>query len=359
MIVYMITLLVCLFLGYGLRIGENRQRKRVFLAIMAWALLLISGLRDYSVGIDTEGYTNLFSRAEYISGSRYEEGFIAYLRLLSTISDNPQILLFISSMICIFSVEKFVDKYSTNAVISMALYITLGAYFSQMNTMRQALSTAILLHSFMLMIEKRSIISFAMIILAYCFHSIAIIALIPFLLWTLLHEWIKKVLKPNTIVKWSIGLSVGTYIAYGLIMNVVTSFFPYFSTYFRGAWSDTNYGASLINTLIQFVFMIVGVFYFRKKEFNRVELFSSIMLVFAIVFSTLSMRMEIWSRVADMFTIYTALLWVPLFTVRIKETFERAFVEYSIIVSSFMYMIIILVFRPEWTGVVPYVFGGF
>jgi len=79
------------------------------------------------------------------------------------------------------------------------------------------------------------------------------------------------------------------------------------------------------------------------------------MLGMAILFQVLSMRMEIWGRVSGLFGIYIYLVWVPEFINEIRLASNRRIVETAVVGSSFIYMLIVLVFRPEWTLVVPYV----
>ena len=79
------------------------------------------------------------------------------------------------------------------------------------------------------------------------------------------------------------------------------------------------------------------------------------MLSLSIVFLVLSMRMEIWGRVTGMFSIYALVIWVPEFLNEIKLYSNRWIVETAVVLFSFAYMLIVLVLRPEWTMVVPYV----
>ena len=159
-----------------------------------------------------------------------------------------------------------------------------------------------------------------------------------------------KMLK-NTI--WIAGLA---FVACSIIMTITIKLLPQYAGYFRGEWSDANYNASLFSTLIQLSFAVVGAIVFRNKKLNKNQRFAAIMLSLAIIFDVLSMRMEIWGRVAGMFGIYTYLLWVPEVTSEIHSAKSRVILNTAIVLFSAAYMLIVLVFRPEWTLVVPYKF---
>lgn len=160
-----------------------------------------------------------------------------------------------------------------------------------------------------------------------------------------------KMLKNTLIIA---GIS---FILYSVIMALTIKILPQYAGYFKGEWSDSNYNASLFNTLIQLVFAVVGVIVFRNEELNKNQKFAAIMLSLTIILDVLSMRMEIWGRIAGMFGIYTYLLWVPEVASEIYSAKNRVILNTAIILFSAAYMLIVLVFRPEWTLVVPYRFS--
>ena len=69
------------------------------------------------------------------------------------------------------------------------------------------------------------------------------------------------------------------------------------------------------------------------------------MLSLTIVFDVLSMRMEIWGRIAGMFSVYTYLLWVPEVTSEIHSAKNRVILNTANVLYSAAYMMIVLVCR--------------
>lgn len=101
----------------------------------------------------------MFNSTDYIGilNTRIEMGFMTYLKILHGISDDPGIMLFTSSIICVGPACLFTYQFSKNCVMSMMLYILMGSYFGQMNTMRQAIALSISEVAFMLVISNRGV----------------------------------------------------------------------------------------------------------------------------------------------------------------------------------------------------------
>lgn len=357
---------MALVFGVGVPIQPHlsKQRAKIYLWIVFIMLLMVSGFRAFSVGADTKEYVKVFYNINNLNlmKGRYEIGFLRYVEMLHKVSTDPGVLLIVSSAICIGSACIFTYKFSKNPMLSMMLYILLGAYFSQMNVMRQAIALSLMEVSFMVLLKNNGgvqrVISALLILLAATFHTVAIVGVIPWILVVRSNSekeeynsfTASKMLK-NTI--WIAGIA---FVAYSVIMAVAIKLLPQYASYFRGEWSDTNYNASLFTTLIQLSFAVVGAIVFGDKKLNKNQRFAAVMLSLTIIFDVLSMRMEIWGRIAGMFGIYTYLLWVPEITSEIHSAKNRVILNTAIVLFSAAYMLIVLVFRPEWTLVVPYKF---
>lgn len=157
MTIYLVQVFTIGFLGLLIHPNMSQRRKREFLFLVFLLLTIISGIRAYSVGADTRNYVNMFNNTDYIGilNTRIEMGFMTYLKILHGISDDPGIMLFTSSIICVGSACLFTYQFSKNCVMSMMLYILMGSYFGQMNTMRQAIALSISEVAFMLVISNR------------------------------------------------------------------------------------------------------------------------------------------------------------------------------------------------------------
>ena len=362
MTVYLILIFSILLIGLGIKPWKTPLKRRRFLFISFILLVIISGFRDYSVGVDTLYYVSLFNNIELVdfNTSRYEIGFLFFLRIIHSLTDNASVFLLLSSCICIGITCQFIFKYSDDPLLSILLYILLKPYFFQMTGIRQSIATAFVMLAFMLIMETRTFwktaVSIIFMVVAVLFHNMAVVAFAPYLLWLLAKVKAALRITPRSVLKWTIIIAVLVFSAYPYIMRLVSLLFPQYTHYFSGTWADANYSASLFKVLIQLVFLIVGVIYLRKQKVTEIEEFALIMIFIAVVTNTLSMRMEIWGRLSGLFSTYTGILFAPMFTSTISEAKNRLAVKASVVVFSLAYLLITFIFRPEWDGVVPYLF---
>ena len=367
MTIYLLQVFTILLLSAGIHPRTSEKKKKLFLILIFLVLTVVSGIRGYRVGADTPIYVALFNNIDYISASnvRFEPGFIIYAKLLHRLSTNPSILLFTSSAICIGSVCYFIFRYSKSPTISVLLYVLLGSYFSQMNVMRQALAMSISMWGFLLILDEKNqygirrlwsqIASVTFILLAMSFHTPSVVMMIP---WVLLFRQGEVEEESKLTMQYAIArvalLSTIVFLGYSVVMHATTLFFPKYVSYFYSEWSDSNYNAALFNTLIDIVFFSLWTVSLQKKRLTHLQRFSAIMVGFSIIFHVLSMRMEIWGRIAGYFSIYTYLIWTPETLSEFKLRTNRRLIRTAIVTLSLLYMIIVLVFRPEWSMVVPY-----
>lgn len=362
MIAYIVLIFLVLILGLSIKPNRSRQNRKIFIVLSFLVMTIISGFRDFSVGTDTKTYVSLFYNIDVInfSISRFEAGFLYFVKIIHSFIDNPTALLLMSSVICIGISCRFIYEYSDDPILSVLLYITLKPFFFQMTGIRQAIATAFVMVAFMLVMEQhnmwKTIVAIVFMILAVQFHSTAIVAFVPFVIWVFSKFRDAIRITPNSIVKWTIITAVAAFLAYPYIMRLVSFVAPKYANYFIGIWGESNYFASFFNTLIQLVFLIVGSIYLRNYEETKIEKFAFIMLFISVIINTLSMRMEIWARLAGMFSIYTGVLFAPMFTSAVEDSKNRVILKSCVFLFSFAYMLVTFIFRPEWDGVVPYMF---
>ena len=158
--IYWILVALVFLVGVPIQPYLSKLRAKIYLWIVFVMLLIVSGFRDFSVGADTKVYVNIFYNIKNLNlmKDRFEIGFLRYVEILHRISENPAILIIVSSAICVGTACLFTHRFSKNPILSMVLYILLGSYFSQMNVMRQAIALSILEGSFMVLLKNSGIV---------------------------------------------------------------------------------------------------------------------------------------------------------------------------------------------------------
>lgn len=225
-------------------------------------LSLFAGIRKYNVGTDSGTYTksfrynidvNNFSFGEHVEPA-YQ--FLNYLILLYT--HNYFWLFFITALIVVSSYLYIIKKLSSNYILSVFLFITLGTYTFFFNGLRQGLAMAILALSTPYLINKDFIKFLLIVILASLFHGTALI-IIPF--YFLLHLRIKITYK-------LIIIFITTYLSSSLLISYLAANNPRYEVYTQ----ESERGGLVVlsfNILMVLFLYIVSATDRHKTTINR------------------------------------------------------------------------------------------
>lgn len=337
-------------------INSNLKRK-TFLRISFLLLALVAGVRNNTVGIDTFQYYKNFKVISNLSflefGSmRYEYGFSLVCKLLSYISSNPQILILVTSIFTNFCVMRFLYLNSKNVAFSVYTYILLNYYFSYMNIMRQAIAIAIILLFFEYLKKDEKAKFIIGVILASLFHFSAIVCLSFLFLEKIKYKKsYKYIIVPVFLILFIFGRD---------LFLVIAQNSERFSIYIGSEFDVSNYFGALINFVVSILILFFGIYINRfdkesiEKNENNKEwmLYFKLMICYA-AFTLLEMRVSIFNRITPYFSVYT-LIWIPNNLLKIKKAKDRFFTSFLIFVFLLLYCLIIMIYRPNWYGVVPY-----
>lgn len=184
MTIYIVLALFPVCLGaFFPKLSADKKQKRVYYIICGAVMLLIMGLRHYSLGSsDTENYYNAMSRAlacetwtSFYDPDLYEIGSQFFIFALSRIFNDPQWLLVITSLIYIISIFYFVDHNSNDIPLSITLYVTLGLMSFNLQGMRQSIAMSICLFAYEQAKNKHLIKFILLVAIATTFHQTAIV----------------------------------------------------------------------------------------------------------------------------------------------------------------------------------------
>ena len=136
----MLVYIVALALVGAIGVLDYRLRKSTDISRAAYALIFLTlasvmGLRSASVGIDTYSYSQYFTRIVQSSDPEHYMNIVSaapiysiYNKILGMVSDNPQILILVSSLVICSGVLFFIFTFSRNAVLSVFLFVALYFY---------------------------------------------------------------------------------------------------------------------------------------------------------------------------------------------------------------------------------------
>ena len=190
--IYMAIPLTCC----GLHLISNRigSKKHLYF-IPTVMLILLAGLRHFSVGVDIPGYCEKFiqiSKCEWgnlflenQNFSHYEAGFIVLDKFISYVTTDKQVYLFIMAILVYLPVCIFYYKYADHSFLALCLYFCIPSFIILFSGLRQALATSLTIVSFNYIKEKKPIKFLFLIICAFFFHRTSICFLFAYPLYHL------------------------------------------------------------------------------------------------------------------------------------------------------------------------------
>ena len=177
---------------------ENERKKAKWTCIIgATNWILLSGLRAYYIGADTEGYYRSFQNAnsvpwqtlwdrffeKYFGGVDipYKDvGYSIIEKLFRNITDNYTVWLIFIAVVFTVPMAIYIYKYSKNACVSWILYSTLFYSFFAITGHRQTIATAIVVWGGLELIRRRKLIPFLLLVaVGYTIHA-SVSCMIPF-----------------------------------------------------------------------------------------------------------------------------------------------------------------------------------
>jgi transmembrane protein EpsG len=259
--------------------NTDKNYKLLYCIVFGVLLFLIAGLRSKSVGIDSEQYAWHFYEAqkysfnEILSVYPKAPGFYLFLKILSIITKNHQILYIVSAGIFSISISQFIYKYSKDAMISFIMLITASYFAFTLSGLRQTIAIAIAVISINYIIERKFLKYIVLMFIAAIFHK-SIILFVP--VYFLYDIKINKI----TITLSALFALVILAIRKPLILLASNYIFEDFK---NSPITETSGGWKL---LIVFVMLIIAILILKNKEIatnKSLSLFVSMLYIGAVI----------------------------------------------------------------------------
>lgn len=347
------------------------KNKKIYFMIMFVLMILVSGLRDSTVGSDTLEYHRLFYERqnmtidELFSGIYYatEPGIWLLMQISNFFSSDAQLFVFVCSIVTYINLGIFLYKNTGNKFYEIAVFFVfaIGFFMYQMNVMRQAMGIAIACNSFTYMLRNEYKKAVLIVLLSSLVHY-SLIILVPIIfLISILNKEGKSGIDRMKILFLVCGMLIGffwgalSYIGDNLdILSISVQYQTYFDvTNKRSAEGDA--GGYLIGLAVVYAALIAYTVFMEKECVSREKVFlESEMLSFAIVFTiSIMFVMQVFYRFVDTFTIYVCLL-IPDFIKNVKPTYMKPLA--IVLVVLFGYISIWYILFKGFNGVSNYEF---
>jgi len=373
---YLFTFIITLILSSVL---ETRLKERSYYDIgdyiLAALIILIpsilAGCRDYNVGTDIHFYAlNVFKLTdEYMSwddairsdaGTELdpiEIGYIILARIGHFLSDDPHILLFLTSLFINFFVFASLNRMRRYCSFFVGEFVFLFCCYNEtLNLMRQSMAMVMIVYATTFLLTKeKSIIKFVVIfILAYFFHhsvGIGLIILIPIFVFK--EELYHVVLTRKNW--WKL-------VVLSICVIIISYSFFYIANYFIGLnslWEDryTHYittdesGGIGIKGCFLYLFPYL-ILFLRRKRVRFTYIFLSIAIIDTVLYP---LRIEFYYlyRISEYF-FYFRILSLSMLSIKLSSTAVK---KQDTILRRALYVIIILFWLFKY-GAIDYERGG-
>ncbi len=195
MTVYIINIVLIIVWGFFLtHTNPTDNKKKVYCTIVAVQWILISGLRAWNVGNDTQGYAERFYRDINVSWesiiSDYwnylfnglnvkDPGFYLLEKIFQIFSQDYQVWLFFIAIVFTGLMARWVYKYSTMPDISFVIYSVLFFSFYSLTGHRQTMATALIFFVGYELAKKRQFVKFAIVaFIAFSLHKSSLVFIV-------------------------------------------------------------------------------------------------------------------------------------------------------------------------------------
>lgn len=322
MVIYFGLFAVILISGYLLKPHRSKKNRLCFLFCAFGLMALVMSLRKYTVGIDLE--IHYYYNYQYIAKLpwselltylvKYDIGYLVFCKLISYLSQSPQMIIIATSCFTCFCFAYFIYKNSLDVFLSSIVFLSFQ-YYTFTTLLAQEMAISILLLSIEFLKKDKKIPFIVLVIIAATFHSSAILCLLFLVL-------VKIPFNKKSIAMLAVTAGV-FYLFYTSIFAIVTRFLTAYARYETNARHGVGYvnANSILNASV-LLFVFSWSCYYLSRNNTLISEKKNIM---------------VREEVANNFLIYTAFLALLL---RVMVFRMNTFGRMSYYFYPFLYLLI-------------------
>lgn len=170
----------------GSRLLESKPASKITSALLIAAvipLIFTAGFR-YEVGADFNAY---YKADEVFGGNVWEKiktlnepGISILTEIINLFSNDGAAYIFTFSFLTIVPTTYILLRRSNNYTVILLLYVFCGCWHGTFNGVRQYLAATVIMFGYRYIQEKKFVKYAITVLIAYCFHSSAIIMIVPY-----------------------------------------------------------------------------------------------------------------------------------------------------------------------------------
>lgn len=219
----------------------KKKYKKIFVILSGLTLLVFATFREFifsgsQIGNDYFSYQAWFENISNIKISITNDFLFNILMLLvSKVTGNYLVFIFITSSLWIYSIYKFSIDNSPNYVFTIFLILAFGVYELGLSAIRQSMAISCFLLSFKYIKQKKLIKYICGVVIASLFHSSALFMLLVYPFVNIKVDiLIKEVVIVLSVVAFVVLVNLGVY------EELCIKYVPYYSIKYEGVGTKLN-----------------------------------------------------------------------------------------------------------------------
>lgn len=284
------------------RFGERHFNSRPYVWICCIELILLAGLRGYTVGADTATYLKALDYYNAVPILKlpitplvypfdFEVGYFTLTKICAFFGMSKTAFLFLIAMIIYIPVFVTIQKHSRIPYLSILSYFAFGMFTYSLGIFRQMIAISILLCGWKYVRERKLLMYLIFIGLAMLFHATAIIAILLYLLYGV--KWRRII--------WFVFPAEILFVVFGRQMAMLAfSLLPQYSGYIGKQYDQQ--GGSYLMLLLLNVILITCIILDKRGRFS--DDMTICALILAVLIQPIGYSMAIFGRIVPYFSIY-------------------------------------------------------
>ena len=318
----------------------NRYVKKIenfFYCIASIQLFLLVALRNNSVGTDTYRYCEYFEGIRFF-GYTKEFGYGFLMKGINFFSSDYRVFLFITAALSIIPICIFIYKTSSNAFISLLIYISFFYNFS-FSGIRQSIALSFLVGAVSVYFNKPKL-SLILIFIATSFHYSSMVFLCIYFK-RYLNVFLNKISILSSFV-----------IAIFFLSPTIGEFFIkfFYSDYTISQWGSDNYMLFSTGILSLYLFFVLKLN--LHKNFSNTEKLSFFSMQIAfILFPTIS-HISNALRLVNIFYFFSTIGFVKI--ISFFDTTSKLIIQIFVITFLLSFYVYLTAFTGDLLRLHPY-----
>ena len=282
---------------------QSAKGKKWYLSLCCIELILLAGLRGYSVGADTKVYLSALEyysslprkeilSAELVKPFVFEKGYFLLTKISAWLGLSKTTFLFIIAVLIYIPVFISIYHYSNAPYISILAYFALGFFSYSLGIFRQMIATSVVLCGINYIPQKKLVKYALCVVVASMFHTTAVATILIYIVY---HIPIKK------YVNWILPMEIFCLVFGRKIVLFLVEIFPRYSNYVGGQY-DVQSGTYLMLVLLNILLFASVYLHNRGCLENRLTISA---LSIAVMVQAVGYSMALLGRAVGFFSYFS------------------------------------------------------